>query len=175
MRKEFSWFSGMMLMLSAATCQTPQGQTMIKVISQQDDAQIKVGTEGERAFIQIFSASGIGQAGFELTSRKLPRRLVMRFYLRGLEELRFAYGETVVTASLSSSGEPEIRQRVSKAGERPVEAQTIAADSRYWMKLRVVSQSKIPLQDGYIEIEAPEDFLQSGIRQASIRWIDFYR
>jgi len=39
--------------------------------------------------------------------------------------------------------------------------------------MRVASRGKIPLRDGYIEVEAPEDFLQSGARKAAIHWTDF--
>jgi len=167
--------AGTALVLGAATCETPHRQIMIKVISQKDDAQIQIAVDHERALIQIFSAGGIGHAGFEITSRELPQHIALRLHLRGLEELRFAYDETVVTVSLSSTGEQDVQQSVSRVGEGPVKAQTVTANSEYWMKLRVVSKSKIPLQDGYIEVEAPKAFLQSGMRQASIHWIDFYR
>jgi len=167
--------AGAALVLNAATCKTSHPQTMLKIISQKDDAQIQIAVDHERAVIQIFSASGIGHAGFEITSQELPKQITLRFHLRGLEELRFAYDETVATASLASTGEPRIHQSVSRAGEKPVQAQTVAANSEYWMKLRIVSKSKIPLQDGYIEVEAPAHFLASAARQATIHWIDFYR
>jgi hypothetical protein len=152
---------------------------MIKVIFHQEDAQIKIAVEGDRAAIQIFSQSGIGQASFEIVSEELPKKLVMRFYLRGLEELRFAYDETIVTTSLSSTGENDIRQSISRAAGQPLSAQIIMPDSPYWMKMRVVSSDnfrpQIPLQNGYIEVEAPEDFLKGRHRQASLQWVDFFR
>jgi hypothetical protein len=47
------------------------------------------------------------------------------------------------------------------------------------MNIRLVpaagSPATIPLQDGYIEVEAPRDFLASGQTKFAIRWIDFYR
>jgi hypothetical protein len=129
--------------------------------------------------IEIFSESGIGSAVIEVTSEVSPKKIIMRFHLRGLEALRFSYDENVVTASLSSTSVPQIRQSFSRAGERPIKETAIAADSPYWMKMRVVSSDgahdKIPLQNGYIEVEAPEDFLKNWHRQAAIQWIDFYR
>ncbi|MDZ7361732.1 MAG: hypothetical protein ONB46_13545 [candidate division KSB1 bacterium] len=160
----------------AAVCQTSQRQqTMLVVTSHKDDVRLQTRVTDGAVLIEIFSESGIGHADFELAAGQTPKRIVMRFYLRGLEELRFAYGETVVTASVSSTGEHGIRQSMSRAGEKPVEAKTLASNSPFWMKVRVASRGKTPLREGYIEAETPEDFLQSGARQASIQWIDFYR
>jgi hypothetical protein len=152
-----------------------QSAAMLKAISNKADARIKVSMSQDTARVDIFSESGIGNADIEITSKALPQQIVFRFHLRGLEELRFAYGNTVVTASLSSSEQHEVRQSLSRTGEMPIESQVLASNSTYWMKVRDVSLDKIALQDGYIEVEVPEDFLVSGIRRASIRWIDFYR
>ena len=162
------------MIFMGAICQTSQrDQAMIKIISHQDDARLQTCVNDDDAIIDIFSASGIGQADFELVSEQMPKRILMRFHLRGLEELRLAYGEIVVSASMASTGEQGIRQSMSRAGEKPVEALT--SNSPFWMKMRVTSRDKIPLREGYIEIEAPADFFTSGARKASIDWIDFYR
>jgi len=151
---------------------------MIRVISHKEDTQIKVDVEEGSALIEIFSPKGIGQAEFEIVSQELPKKLVMRFHLRGLEELRFAYDATVVTTALASTGENDIRQSI-QGGSDAIAAQTIMPNSPYWMKMRVVasdnSRSQIPLQNGYIEVEAPKDFLKGGNRKASIQWVDFFR
>lgn len=83
--------------------------------------------------------------------------------------------ETVVSASISSTGEQGIRQSMSRAGEKLVETQALTSNRPFWMRMRVASRGKIPWREGYIEVEAPEDFLQSGARKAFIQWIDFYR
>jgi hypothetical protein len=176
MDKRFWLLLGAAIIFMGVTCKTSQqSQAMVKVMSHKEDARLQARVDSDGVIIEIFSASGIGQADFELVSEQMPKRIELRFHLRGLEELRFAYDEIIVTSSLSSTGEQGIRQSLSRAGEKPIEAQTITANSPYWMKLRVVSQSKIPLQDGYIEVEAPEHFLKNGTRKASIQWIDFYR
>jgi len=148
---------------------------MIQVISDKEDARIKVEANEDSAVIQIFSPKGIGRAGFEIISRDLPKKILMRFHLRGLENLRFEYGEIVVTAALSSAGDNAVRQTINSAGGEPVVTPTLASSSPYWMKMRVVSRDKIPLREGYIEVEAPEHFIKGGYRHASIHWIDFYR
>jgi hypothetical protein len=163
------------VMLCGAACKIFQNrEAMVKIISRQDDARLATRLENEAAIIEIFSASGIGAAVFEFIPGLLPPKILLRFHLRGLEELRFAYGETEVKASIASTSDNAIRQSISRAGEKPMEMLT--ANSPFWMKLRVASRDqKIPLREGYIEVEAPADFLRSGARQVKIHWIDFYR
>ncbi len=168
------------IILGLISCgSSQQNEIMLKVNTARPDARINVVADGETAVIDIFSESGIGSAVFEVTSETLPKRIILRFNLRGLEELRFSYDETVITASLSSANAPQIRQSFSRAGETPIKETVIAADSPYWMKMRAVpsdgAPAKIPLQHGYIDVEAPEHFLKGEHRQAAIHWIDFYR
>jgi hypothetical protein len=149
---------------------------MLKTISTTQDAQLIIDDRDEVTRIQVQSKSGIGHADLEITSEKLPERIVLQFRLRGLEELRFAYGKTVVTGSISSTDSNKIRQSVGASGGRQ---ENITSGSPYWMKMRIVSsgtsQSKIPLRYGYIEVEAPEDFLKGNYRKFSIHWVDFFR
>lgn len=149
---------------------------MLKTISIKQDAQIIIDRDDDIAHIQVLSQSGIGHADLEITSEKLPNRLILQFHLQGLEELRFVYNETVVTGSISSTGSNSVHQSVHTSGGKP---EIITSNSSYWMPMRLVSQDttqiKIPLQDGYIEVEAPDDFLKGGHRKFSIRWIDFFR
>lgn len=163
------------LLLNGDGCKTSHRHAaMVKIVSHKNDARLQIRQEQGAAIIDIFSESGIGEAAFEFIPDSLPSKILLRFHLRGLEELRFAYGETVISAAISSTGQHEIRQSLSQAGERPMEALTTS--SPFWMKLRVVSREpKIPLRDGYVEVEAPQDFLSSGARNATIHWIDFYR
>lgn len=177
-----SWLlsAGVALALSSGACSSSQQNgIMVKVNTAKPDARFKVEVNHENAVIEIFSESGLGSATIELTSDAVPKKMTLRFHLRGLEELRFGYDETVVTASLSSTDARQIRQSFSRAGGRPIKETAIAADSPYWMKLRVVAlggaRQTLPLQNGYIEAEAPEDFFKSGTRRVTIHWIDFYR
>ena len=157
-----------------AICQTPQrSPAMLKIVAQKNDAQLQVHGSDENVAVDIFSASGIGQAEFEWLSPEMPKQLVMQFHLRGLEELRFEYGEIVITASIASTGERGIRQSMQRAGEVPVHALT--PSSPFWMKIRVASRNPISLNERFITVEAPEDFLTGGARHVTIHWIDFYR
>jgi hypothetical protein len=168
--------------LAAVTClvscsASPQERVTINVVSHKQDAQITIDADGERAVIQIVSPSGIGNAEFEITSRTLPKKIVLQFHLRGLEQLEFAYDKTVVIGSVSSAQGNVIRQYRRDSGSN--EAQDVLPNSRYWMKIDLVAQAgsakTIPLQNGTIEVEAPEDFAQGQHRRFSVQWIDFYR
>ncbi len=162
------------IMLCGAACKVFQSrEAMVKVISHKNDAQLVVRRDGDLAIIEIFSESGIGEAAFEVIPDSLPQKILLHFHLRGLEELRFGYGEIVITASIASTGERGIRQSMHRAGEEPVHALT--PSSPFWMKIRVASRNPISLNERFIAVEAPEDFLAGGARHATIHWIDFYR
>src|SRR5689334_15585107 len=91
--------------LALSSCGTASRERVtLNVVPNQPDTRIVVDADAERADIQIFSPRGIGGADAKFTSAALPRRVVMRFHLRGLEELRFTYGGITVTASLASVG-----------------------------------------------------------------------
>jgi hypothetical protein len=150
---------------------------VLNVAPDQQDTRITVGAEAQQTVVQVFSPSGIGGANIEVTSAALPQKLVLRFHLRGLEELRFTYGDMVVTARISSAEERAISQSY-RGGRGGAQEQSIAETSPYWMPIRIVpsgAQATPPPQEGYIEVEAPADFIARGQRTFSIRWIDFYR
>jgi hypothetical protein len=175
-----TWRYDLMSLLIAAACSNPpRGDIGFSIRPQKDDARISVTVQGERAFIDIFSASGIGGADLEVTSSDLPQQILLRFHLRGLEELRFAYQDDVITASLSSSKEHEIRQSCNKAGAAATAAQALVSGDPQWLKIRIVPQSaapaSLPLQQGHIEVEVPQSFIAGGHRRMAIHWIDFYR
>lgn len=166
---------GIALLLNGNACETfHRPAAMVKIVSHQNDARLQIQMEGETAIINIFSESGIGEAALEFIPDSVPQKILLRLHLRGLEELRLAYGETVVSVAMASTDDHNIRQSVRQAGEKAVE--TLTANSPFWMKLRVVSHAqKIPLREGYIEVEAPADFFASGARNATVHWVDFYR
>ncbi len=166
-----------MTFLFAACAGAPRGEIRLEATSKKEEDKIQIEVQNERARIDIFSASGIGSADLKIISTTLPGKLFLRFHLQGLEELRFAYDETVVTATLSSTQEHRILQSLQRG--KFAETQTITSESPYWMKLRVVAppgeRDTLPLRASYIEVEAPPDFLAGGHRRAFIHWIDFYR
>jgi len=110
----------------------------------------------------ITSKTGIGSADIALTSGEWPETILFRLYLAGLEDFKFAYGDAVVTVSVTSSGQM-LLESVIQAGQ----PQMAAAGSVFYMPVR--------MEDGYFELEAPADFWTGEYAGFEIRWIDFYR
>jgi hypothetical protein len=161
--------------LSTAPTREPIG---LNVAPERTDTRISIDADAEQAIVQVFSPSGIGGANIEVTSAALPRKIVLLFHLRGLEELLFTYGDTIVTARISSAGDKAIRQSYQGGGQSGAQEQSIAEASPYWMPIRIVPSGAAATpapQEGYIEVEAPADFIAHAQRKCSIHWIDFYR
>jgi hypothetical protein len=153
------------------SCLNPAGpdSPQLTVTLQKQEDRATVTTEGRSVVIDVSSPSGIGGAGVTIGPGPMPRQILIRFHLKGLEHLEFRYGGTVVVVSLpTSGGEPS--ESVSRAGaaETPV-----GPDSQYWMAVRPPSGGSA--QDGYIEVAVPPDFLAGSNRAFSLKWIDFYR
>jgi hypothetical protein len=163
--------------LSACSVLAADGRLALAAVARPDDRITWTVTENTLYF-DIHSPSGIGHAVIRMMAGQYPQRIILRFHLDGLEELRFAYGTVVVTVSILSMGARAVQQQVAlDAGE---EMQAIAPDSRYWMKTRLLAEqapSPTPgaLIDGYIEVEPPPAFLRSQQPTFSIAWIDFFR
>jgi hypothetical protein len=155
---------------------TPNAQPpRFSTITDSEGNEVSVSVQGEAAIFAVHSQSGIGSAAVELLSGAPPRSVVLRLHLQGLEQFRLLYGETVLTASVSSSDASSISQSIasSQGGE-----QQIAPGSPFWLDVRVVSpegEPRLPLEQGYFEISLPEDLLRDGRTSFSFEWIDFYR
>jgi hypothetical protein len=136
------------------------------------DAQVIVSAQPDVTWVDVVSPSGQGGASVVLPAA--PQRLVLRFYVQGLEELRFSYGDVVIEASVSSLDGRSVLQRLG--GPHPAE---IGAVSPYWLTIGLAPgagvSATIPLASGYISVEAPADFIQHAHTAFAIRWLDFYR
>ena len=152
-------------------CTPPQKQPGALQFSaaKPEDAGVIFSNPNNQIRIEIHSPSGIGSAEVSLNGQA-PQRLTLRFFLKGLEELRFNYNQTEIQASLSSHDAHIIHQSV----------QTLQADSPeilqmsspYWLSIQLITT---PPSGAYIDVDAPPDFLQHLPDRFSIRWIDFYR
>lgn len=129
------------------------------------------------AIVTIYSKNGIGGTEIEQTSGEKPAQYNFHLYLSGLEELKFAYGQTLITVHVSSSKGNEVRQSVQDSGTGVETA--VLPDSPYWMAVTIVPTegtiAEIPLLHGYIDIQAPADFILNQEGSFALQWIDFYR
>lgn len=158
----------MMLLVACTPISAPATVTVSR-----PDSEAQVTTNASTVIVDLFSSTGIGSATVTLPR---PQPVLLRLHLSGLEELRFAYGDAEVIASVSSS-DASLRESV-RLGDGDEEA--IDPDSPYWMDVRILDAAgtpttTIPLQGGFFEVAAPEDFLTSGQSEFSTSWVDFYR
>ena len=155
---------------------TPDTQVpRFAIAADSDGNEVTVSAEGETTLIEVHSQSGIGSATVELVSGAPSQNIVLRLHLKGLEQFRLLYDETVVTASVAGNDIGSIIESatLSEGGEY-----SITPDSPLWLHIRIVSSRvapDIPLDQGHFEITLPRDFLHDEHRSFSIRWIDFYR
>jgi hypothetical protein len=168
--------AGLLALAASCTGLGPAGAQFTLEV-QGESNQVLYRVDNGAAIFEITSPTGMGNATVELVAEKLPEKLILRFYLQGLEDLRFTYGTTTVSASVPTGTPDLILENVKTAeGEDAVD---ITPDSPYWMDVRLVpasegGSSSTP-QPGYFEVVAPEDFLAGPYRGFSIRWLDFYR
>ena len=169
---------GLGLCWALTACQPAPARAIVTATPARPDAQIEVTQMLTQTLLDVVSRSGIGQADVHLTAGARPPRLVVRLHLRGLEQFRLIYGDTIVTAAVTSVGQPVIRQQRSRVSA-PAQEETLRATSRFWLPLRLVTDSateaRIPLENGFFELEASPDLLASDVRDFRFEWIDFFR
>ncbi len=180
-----------MLVVLAGCAAPPEAGVSFEIVAGKPDATVNARAEGGIWLIEVFSKSGIGSATVRAISATSPTRVILRFHLQGLEELRFKYGPSTVTVALASSGDNAVRETIL-TGDSATDEEAIAQGSPYWMPVRLVplgaAEARIPLTAGYIELEAPADFLAGraplpagrGPAAAeagsfSVTWVDFFR
>ena len=144
-----------------------------------DRVELKSGKNGSTVF-EVFSPGGIGEAEIKLVSGTPPQKIVLRFYLKGLEELRITAGNTALLISVSSHGDQAVHQSIRMENADSVHWQQIDSGSQYWTEIRMVDTegkpaNKIPLKNGYFEAVLPQNFINDKTPVFSLRWIDFYR
>ena len=130
---------------------------------QNADDRITYTAENGTVVFDVFSPRGIGSVRITSTNASAPVEIVFRMHLRALEHFKFSFGEQNVGIEIPSSGDHTPRENVPP-------------DSALYMPVKIVSRDNAyPLQEGYIEIRAPRAFFDSGAREFTIEWIDFYR
>ena len=151
------------------------GEPVFLVTTKNKDDQVNIQYENGIASIDIHSPSGIGSATFALESGSMPAEIILRLYLKGLEEFRLKSAEASISVSVSSSDAFNFHnQKIISAGS----ASPILPGHPFWMKIAIVSdqaEKKIPLEEGYFEIAIPKEFIRQAGTSFEIEWVDFYR
>lgn len=161
------WIAGMLLgtvaLLTAACTPLPMATpvspaqdeaavTKINVTTD-DRSQIDVVPADAGIRLDVTSESGIGSVGVTWENDS-QTPVSLRLHLDGLEEFRFSYGMTEIVASISSSGDHQIRQ--SLVGDDGAQ-EPITPDSPFWLTIEPKnadgqSASSIPLEGGYFDV-----------------------
>ncbi len=143
------------------------------------DPQIVVSTINDTLVVDITSPTGIGSAAIEKTAGQWPGKIVLRFHLSGLEEMKFHYGDTTLQVNVSSHGDNAVTETLVKNGETTALSPGDPLYTPYWMNVQILNADgatgTIPLQNGAIDVSAPPDFFRSGATKFTLEWIDFYR
>ncbi|HRA89374.1 MAG TPA: hypothetical protein PK992_14915 [Planctomycetaceae bacterium] len=128
------------------------------------DVQIENGN----AVFSVHSPFGISQTTTERLDEKWPNIVVLRLYLKGLENFKVTNGTITLEAAVSSQD-----VRIWKDGKEDI---PLDSKSPYWMEIRIVGKVEtIPPNDGYFEMQLPKVFFEGNPKSITVNWIDFYR
>ncbi len=115
--------------------------------------KIKITAKNNAVVFEVRDQFGIGKGSLISKNRKWPHKVILRFYLSGLEGLN-----AKIKGKTFAKEELKIRMLDSKGN--PLKGRHLLKGSK-----------KIP---GYFEVELPQRKLM-GARKIELRWIDFYR
>ncbi|WP_425615973.1 hypothetical protein NA78x_005910 [Anatilimnocola sp. NA78] len=136
---------------------------------------IVIAAEGERTVIDVRCERGIDRNTIKRTSDAWPKSIVVRLRLKGLESFSVKKDNFSLNCSVPSSGEPKSHCELSSGNRQAV---LEPADPLY-LKARLVStgktEPKVPLENGYFEIELPAKLFADNPPQIDLQWVDFYR
>lgn len=141
----------------------------LQIATDKPDNVVTATVGGDRLQVDVQSASGIGSAGVRAADGQMPPAVTMRFHLRGLEQMTFAFGNTIVKLSVPSGGDRPVTQSVVDQGQES----PITPESPYWME--VARTAADGSADRAFEVTSPQAFADAPTANFTIGWIDFYR
>lgn len=130
-----------------------------------------------QTLLEIRSESGIGECLIHRESDHWPDRMVLRFALRGMEQIVFRIGTRKWQGAVSSTdGEVRWSMRQSDQPEQMIDPSHLD-----WCPIRVVNRTvvgaiRVPLEgDEQWEITVPKRWLIDNPESIRVAWIDFFR
>ncbi|GAB5517597.1 hypothetical protein [Rhodopirellula baltica] len=142
-----------------------------RITTKHDRDKVKIAAEEDRVVIEVQSPKGISQAVVERSDDQWPASVMLRLHLKGLERLQVINGKRMLEASVSSQ---DGQRRISK-DDSPLDAKHPS-----WMDIRMLDKDgepvrRIPLNEGYFEMQLPKALLDDNPKSITLKWIDFYR
>ncbi len=140
-----------------------------------DDDTIVATTDDGKTILSVTSKSGIGSATVARQAGSWPK-IVLRFYLRGLEGLHISNGLVKLDADLCSQGDGK-RLNLTQDGKK---GPPLAPASPYGLDIHILDAQgkpakKLPKDGGYFEVAIPPALLTGDAKQLTLEWVDFYR
>lgn len=151
----------------------------VEMVKSKDSAVIHPADSGAdlQTVLEIRSESGIGECVIHCEANRWPDRMVLRFALRGMEQIVFRIGNRKWQGAVSST-DGEVRWSMQQADEPE---QTLDPGHLDWCPIRVVIGSstipiRVPLEEAeQWEIKVPKRWLNENPESIRVAWIDFYR
>jgi hypothetical protein len=147
-----------------------------KITTKKADDSVEVRVEKGRTVFAVKSPFGISQAVIERVEGKWPEAVVLRLYLKGLENFRASNGKVTLKAAVSvQDGKFKVRLWKDRKEDAPLDKK-----SPFWMDIRILGSDgkparQIPLKGGYFEMRLPRAFFEGNPKAITLTWIDFYR
>lgn len=147
-----------------AEFEPPQGfRPLFEITTDKPENHVNYNIQNGVTHLDIFSPSGIGNARIVRASDLAPKEMILNFHLKGLEHLKFSFADQSVEIEIPSHGDHTPRE-------------SVPPDSPLYMPVKIFSQGNaFPIENGYVQVELPRAFYESGAREFTIEWIDFYR
>jgi hypothetical protein len=147
-----------------------------KFTTRRKDDSVEVRADKDTSVVTVQSPFGISQAVIERQEDAWPEAVVLRLYLKGLENLRASNGKVTVDAAVSiQDGKPQVR--VWKDGQ---ENAPLDERNPFWTDIRILGNDgkparDLPLKGGYFEVTLPRPLFEGNPKSITLNWIDFYR
>lgn len=144
-------------------CAGNTGAPVFHITPSSPDIQVHSEFRNNTVVLDISGGNGIGSARIMQTAGATPEQIILHLHLRALEHFKFSFGDQSVEIEIPTTGDHTPRESVTH-------------DSPLYMPVRIISsENAYPIQEGYIQIELPRAYFETGAREFSIEWIDFYR
>lgn len=151
-----------------APISTPAPEPAHEILLATPGITINMHYEAEELIVDIYSETGIGEATISVPTIPASMPIALRLHLRALEGWKFTFD------NLSTSGAADETGNIyaeSQVGEEAL--QVIDESSPMWMQATHVPNESDT--NGYYELTLPRAFLESGLNEFTISFVDYYR
>ena len=158
----------------AATTANADDKQPFTITMKRENDRVEVKAEKDKMVLSVHSPFGISNAVIERADEKWPDAVVLRLYLKGLENFSVTNGKVKLEASVSGQ---DGKVRLWKDGK---EDSPLDSKSPYWMQIRLIGKDEKPvktihLEDGHFEMQLPKALFEGNPKSVTVNWIDFYR